>query len=1003
MKALSIRKVLLIVLALGIVVMGSGLAYALTVHELPGTGWSKYDRGFGAWTVTNQSDFQAGVLSNVDVTSSPGDVIIGTSSNWLAGYSYRKSITLNTSQDVYLNSGGTNTTDGAYTVHTFTTNGTFTVGQAGTIEVLVVAGGGGAGRGTTTTTRNAGGGGAGGLIYIAVYSVSAGSYTVTIGAGGAGSTSTSARGSNGADSVFGSLTAKGGGGGGSTVAGYRTGLDGGSGGGAARYDTTYSAGGTGIQISQSGDSGTYGFGNNGAASTSSGAGGGGGAGGVGTVTTGGPGRTYWGVTYAKGGDAQSNNANGVANTGNGGNAAAANSGNSGGSGGSGIVIVRCLTSNFMTDNSQTNYQMPVRVYRTSGSDAPSGGTVSTVGSNTVHTFNVPGTYTFTVPAHTDGTVQVECWGGGGGGFDGTTSGGGKGGGGGGYARSNLTVSAGDYTVVVGSGGAASSNGGASIWQTNIVVGDYGRGGTSATTAGGAGGTNNIGQFTRNGGTGGNGNGTDDCGGGGGGAGGPDGAGSNGANATTSVGGAGGVGDNGSGGVGGTGGNGTSGNPGTANSKGGGGGGGGDNNLGGGVGGAPGGGGGGGEVPTSPATNQGAAGQVIITYATGSLTGDGTEVIDVDIAGKVYVSDKCKADYSDIRFTTSDSITLLDYWIEESDANVATVWVEFNSISSYPGSSLFYMYYGNADAADTSNENNVFDYVDRGSQAASWSIYGTAGQSATDGDPAPSYYANSSSESYLKRDISLVPARIVTFNVKTDGLGNIYFLTNSDGLGQMYRLDTRASPEHSGFNSTTSWTSWLAPGSGFQAVANQWYKLTIVITSATSANLYYSQTTSSSPSGFGTLIGTYTISSNGGYIGLVGDALGPANITFLDNIIVRKYASPQPTWGTWGVEENPSYSMTNSTIASDVFDTEHAGARWDLLGWDRTLPEGTNIVIEVRVSDAPSFGKNDLTPAWQDVSLIPDVYGQYQQWRATLTTNNSSMTPVLNEVRSLFSW
>src|ERR1700690_537169 len=72
--------------------------------------------------------------------------------------------------------GGTITTDGAYTVHTFTAGGTFQITSgSGNVECLVVAGGGGGGWG------NGGGpgGGAGGLVYQAARAMVAGAYTVT--------------------------------------------------------------------------------------------------------------------------------------------------------------------------------------------------------------------------------------------------------------------------------------------------------------------------------------------------------------------------------------------------------------------------------------------------------------------------------------------------------------------------------------------------------------------------------------------------------------------------------------------------------------------------------------------------------------------------------------------------------------------------------------------------------------------------------------------------------
>ncbi|MHB8362918.1 MAG: hypothetical protein ACYDBX_04855, partial [Patescibacteria group bacterium] len=98
----------------------------------------------------------------------------------------------------------------------------------------------------------------------------------------------------------------------------------------------------------------------------------------------------------------------------------------------------------------------------------------------------------------------------------------------------------------------------------------------------------------------------------------------------------------------------------------------------------------------------------------------------------------------------------------------------------------------------------------------------------------------------------------------------------------------------GFATTNSWTSWTAPSSSITISANTWYKFQIVITSSTSASLYYKSTTGDSPSVNSTLVGTYTVTNNGGYIGLIGDAASSSDITYWDNIIVRQYSSPEPT-------------------------------------------------------------------------------------------------------------
>jgi hypothetical protein len=205
-----------------------------------------------------------------------------------------------------------NTTSRAFNIietpsgtESFTSSGTFAVpsGVSNLIELLVVAGGGSGGqRGGGCGT---GGGGAGGLVYIPNATVTpGGTIAVTIGDGGA------AGGANGQDTTFGGpgnpglhpsvgvITAKGGGGGGGPSGPHQN--DGGSGNGGAGGNTPNpgrptgegwplyaaqhgGAGGLGIQSTQPGFSGAYGFGNRGGAGGSAhypGAGGGGGGAGA---------------------------------------------------------------------------------------------------------------------------------------------------------------------------------------------------------------------------------------------------------------------------------------------------------------------------------------------------------------------------------------------------------------------------------------------------------------------------------------------------------------------------------------------------------------------------------------------------------------------------------------------------------------------------------------------------------------------------------------------------
>ena len=178
--------------------------------------------------------------------------------------------------DVFSPTGGTITTSGAYTIHTFNSSGTFTPNIAGEVEYLVIAGGGGSAR----QTWESGGGGAGGFLTATGFAVAATGLTVTIGAGGIGNATggTPYTGTNGSNSVFSTITAIGGGAGGKY---YESGEDGGSGGG---------GGGHTPAADDVGGSATAGQGYDGGTSTNTGGrdggGGGGGAGSIGGANSG---------------------------------------------------------------------------------------------------------------------------------------------------------------------------------------------------------------------------------------------------------------------------------------------------------------------------------------------------------------------------------------------------------------------------------------------------------------------------------------------------------------------------------------------------------------------------------------------------------------------------------------------------------------------------------------------------------------------------------------------
>lgn len=195
--------------------------------------------------VTTESELFAGLWDGTGAINTI-EMASGNSGNFMAGssfslYGIANATTIPVSAPK-ADGGDIVKTDGTYWYHAFTGSGIFKPQVNLTADVLVVAGGGGG----TYGAYSGAGGGAGGLLQFTSQSLTTNSYTCTIGAGGtAGQTST-----NGANSLFGSLSpAIGGGGGGGTGTGSagNNGKNGGSGGGGSTNDSsTQTFGGTGV-------------------------------------------------------------------------------------------------------------------------------------------------------------------------------------------------------------------------------------------------------------------------------------------------------------------------------------------------------------------------------------------------------------------------------------------------------------------------------------------------------------------------------------------------------------------------------------------------------------------------------------------------------------------------------------------------------------------------------------------------------------------------------------
>ena len=289
-----------------------------------------------------------------------------------------------------------NTTESLYEAYTSTGWRSITTAPyTYSIDVLIVAGGGGGSRGT-----GGGGSGGGGLLYGSTSVISQIAYSLVVGAGGAAAAASGTLGSVGTNSTGFSATANGGGVG--SINGT-LGLTGGSGGGAGGASINGSNRAN-TAATQGASGGLTGAGFTGGAATGSSyyaGSGGGGAGAVGVNHNGssgspggagGAGYTWLnGSVYAGGGGGGSENVVGASSGGTGGGgqggdvsvlptAGTANTGGGGGAAGSNQAIT-------------SNGGSGIVIIRYAGAQRGTGGTVTSAGGYTYHTFTSSDTYT----------------------------------------------------------------------------------------------------------------------------------------------------------------------------------------------------------------------------------------------------------------------------------------------------------------------------------------------------------------------------------------------------------------------------------------------------------------------------------------------------------------------------------------------------------------------------------------------------------------------------------
>lgn len=243
---------------------------------------------------------------------------------------------------------------------------------------------------------------------------------------------------------------------------------------------------------------------------------------------------------------------------------------------------------------------------------------------------------------------------------------------------------------------------------------------------------------------------------------------------------------------------------------------------------------------------------------------------------------------DVFFTLRDGLTPLSLWRETYDAVMMSLWTKFNAIPAQPDNGLFYMYYGNADAADASNGTNTFiffegwDSWNSDKWPAQPSSVTLSGGIATIGPCPP--VVNITSKIALT-----YPFRIMS-NAQTDG--DYYGCPfHSMIAGYSRGFINQASTTMYAYQNGSGglWTVQISLGD-----LNGAYHLWELRDFARNSAKYYVDSTYKGQS----TLNTYQTGAN--YINIEQNDTGAS--TKSKEIFVTNITANEPTWGAWGPEE-----------------------------------------------------------------------------------------------------
>ncbi|MFH1540448.1 MAG: DUF2341 domain-containing protein, partial [Elusimicrobiota bacterium] len=403
--------------------------------------------------------------------------------------------------------------------------------------------------------------------------------------------------------------------------------------------------------------------------------------------------------------------------------------------------------------------------------------------------------------------------------------------------------------------------------------------------------------------------------------------------------------------------------------------------------------------------------VTINSTNPSTTYNYSMLLTINTVGLISAS-KMKSDCSDVRFTSSDGLTLLNYWIESGINTSSTrIWVKVPAITANSNTAI-YLYYGNQNASVISN-NNIF-------------IFGDDFTGANGSPTNSAKWYNIKSGELLTGSTTEIKSNqlrmVLGTNSRKKFLGLRSINPCSFSSTRRYYFTIQAQSLCDGANTHITLCPAIA---SYSDVESDWLKLSICHTATPQYKLQkknsYMLTTlselSATTSGLhnvefllsltnlkvffdGVTIydGVHGLNFSNPYIYIEAesstDVLGEY---IVDNVFVSPLTLPEPTIQAINSQQGRYYSSGN--FVSQAKDTQALNTKMHFINWESTAPAYTSLSAEVRADNS-----NINNASWTSVTknTNPNKVGKFIQYRLNLSNTDVRYTSFLSSITVIYT-